>query len=289
MVMKLKENMIVMMGFVFVFYTLPTSAHLLWPKKIKNEFLFNTIIGPLWHTLTLLVYNLFFLVLYKLKLPSIEQFKCNNEKWPWEEDPEKWKNMFNKTLKVVVYHNLVLAPILSLIINWHEAMRPRVSYDSLPNITEFGLQIIFCILVEDAWSYWLHRLLHHKALYKHIHKIHHDHKVTVSLVAEYAHPIEFIFVNVFATMLGPIILRNNMHMYTQLCWIAMRIFHTTMLHSGYEFGVCPSRFVPVLSHSAFHDYHHLSFKDNYGSYTIIWDYICRTMAPDYKTKIKNFK
>lgn len=40
-----------------------------------------------------------------------------------------------------------------------------------------GHTISVCILsfiIEDFYFYWVHRLLHHPALYKHIHKVHHD-------------------------------------------------------------------------------------------------------------------
>jgi methylsterol monooxygenase len=270
-----------------VFFVLPSISQHIWPKKITNKFRFHFLAAPIVHTLALIVYNLFFLMLYKAKLPSIEKYRCNTEKWPWEEDAEKWNILFNKTIKVVVFHNLVIVPISSFLVNLHEDLWTRLSYESLPSVPEYCLHMVICMLAEDFWSYWLHRLMHHKALYKHIHKVHHDHKVTVSLVAEYAHPIEFVTVNMFATMLGPLILRSNMHCFTQMCWIMVRIFHTTLLHCGYDFDICPSRLIPFVSQASFHDYHHLMFKDNYGSFTTIWDYLCGTVGKNYeKIKLK---
>lgn len=35
-------------------------------------------------------------------------------------------------------------------------------------------QILACMVVEDAAFYWLHRLLHHPRIYKHVHKVHTD-------------------------------------------------------------------------------------------------------------------
>jgi methylsterol monooxygenase len=134
--------------------------------------------------------------------------------------------------------------------------------------------------------YWGHRLLHNNHLYKHIHKIHHDHRVTVSLASEYAHPVEFVVGNVIPTMAGAFILDSSLHCYTQMCWIFIRICEISVSHSGYSFPISFSNMFPWSTESDFHNYHHLNFKDNYGSFTKFWDYRCRTVAKDYKIKIK---
>lgn len=37
-----------------------------------------------------------------------------------------------------------------------------------------------CAVIEDTWHYFLHRLLHHKRIYKYIHKVHHEFQVRYS-------------------------------------------------------------------------------------------------------------
>ena len=44
-------------------------------------------------------------------------------------------------------------------------------------------QVLFCMLVEDFAFHMLHRTLHHPLLYPYVHKLHHEHKVTISLAA----------------------------------------------------------------------------------------------------------
>lgn len=53
----------------------------------------------------------------------------------------------------------------------------------------FG-QCVACLVLEDTWHYFFHRLLHHKRIYKYIHKIHHHYQAPFGMVAEYAHPVE---------------------------------------------------------------------------------------------------
>lgn len=42
-------------------------------------------------------------------------------------------------------------------------------------------QCFGCAVIEDAWHYFLHRLLHHKRIYKYIHKVHHEFVVCITL------------------------------------------------------------------------------------------------------------
>ena len=53
-------------------------------------------------------------------------------------------------------------------------------------------QLITCLVVEDTWHYFVHRLLHHKRIYKYVHKVHHHFQAPFGMVAEYAHWIETI-------------------------------------------------------------------------------------------------
>lgn len=40
------------------------------------------------------------------------------------------------------------------------------------------LQCFGCAVIEDTWHYFLHRLLHHRRIYKYIHKVHHEFTVS---------------------------------------------------------------------------------------------------------------
>ena len=48
-------------------------------------------------------------------------------------------------------------------------------------------QLVACLVVEDTWHYFVHQLLHHKSIYKYIHKVHHNFQAPFGMVAEYAH------------------------------------------------------------------------------------------------------
>ena len=42
------------------------------------------------------------------------------------------------------------------------------------NIYDFLLRVLISVAFYDIWFYFIHRLLHHKSIYKYIHKIHHE-------------------------------------------------------------------------------------------------------------------
>ncbi|XP_029140659.1 methylsterol monooxygenase 1-like, partial [Protobothrops mucrosquamatus] len=44
-------------------------------------------------------------------------------------------------------------------------------------------------VIEDTWHYFLHRLLHHKRIYKYIHKVHHEFVVFMFLFSGYDIPL----------------------------------------------------------------------------------------------------
>lgn len=80
-------------------------------------------------------------------------------------------------------------------------------------------QIALFFVLEDAWHYFAHRLLHHRLLYKHIHKLHHEFSAPFGLAAEYAHPIEVMVLGL-GTVGSPLLWcwasGGNMHILTMV-------------------------------------------------------------------------
>ncbi len=67
------------------------------------------------------------------------------------------------------------------------------------------------MILGDLTFYLSHRLLHHPWFYKHIHKIHHENKVTWFSAFSHAHPLEYLFGNILPGLVGSAILGNRMH------------------------------------------------------------------------------
>ena len=92
--------------------------------------------------------------------------------------------------------------------------------------------------------FWVHKLLHTKYLYGHIHKLHHQYRVPVSIASEYTHPFEFLLGNVLAMAAPMLILGEKVHMYTFVLWALVRIGEGIDGHCGYDFPWSPYCVLP---------------------------------------------
>jgi sterol desaturase/sphingolipid hydroxylase (fatty acid hydroxylase superfamily) len=129
-------------------------------------------------------------------------------------------------------------------------------------------------MVENMTFYISHSLLHKPYMYKRIHKIHHEHKVTTSIAAIHAHPLEYLIGNAIPATLGPFILGRRMHMSSYFAWGVWRIAEALQGHSGYDFTWNPYRFLHLTSDGKEHAFHH---SENIGNYSgSIWDLIFGT-------------
>lgn len=127
------------------------------------------------------------------------------------------------------------------------------------------VQIPLFLMYTDCGVYWIHRALHSRALYKHLHKPHHKWIVPTPFASHAFHPIDgwaqslpyHIFPFVFPMQ--------------KLAYIALFTFvqlWTVMIHDG--FFVLNSRFI---NGTACHAVHHLEFNYNFGQYFTLWDRI----------------
>ncbi len=275
--------------FISYFTLLPSLGKIIFPKKIENPGKFYVLSTLFTHELSFILINSCMFIIYKLKSPFFERYKTTLNKWPWEEDYSQWEALLKKTLKLLIFNHFLILPMVLLMFYIKDVCPMRTDYESLPDYIEVTLHILFFILCEDFGFYFSHRLLHHKYLYSHIHKVHHTYRQVVSISSEYAHPIEFIVSNLFTTSLGSIILGKNTHLYTYLLWIIIRVGESCDGHCGYEFSWSPYRLLFLSAGEDFHNYHHLFFKDNYGSFFTFWDRVMGTVNERYKEYVNSSK
>ena len=270
-----------MIGFLFlgIFLTVPyyyrveltdTMNYYIASKNMKSVFV------PLSVSLcTFVIGNLLYFVAYYLEHPFFEQYKVSKTAWPWKKEKQFPKKL-KSSIVVSLMNSLVLTPILGLVVVSTVGMQFGTEVEDLPSYPAHILQMIFMMLCDDTFFYFSHRLLHTKFLYKHIHSWHHDHYNSISLAAEYAHPIEFIFGNLLPTALGAAILGPRTHVLTYGCYIVYRVMETLEAHGGYEFPWAMTHFLPFSCSIDHHDHHHRVNKGNFGSFLILWDAVFGT-------------
>jgi sterol desaturase/sphingolipid hydroxylase (fatty acid hydroxylase superfamily) len=267
---------------VLYFTVVPKVLHNIFPTLIEGVDIGNFLVLSAWcaHVgFNFTAYCLSYFV-YTSKHPFLERYRILQKPWPWEENREDWKKLFKEAVGCFLLHQCFITPLLVFIDIKLNGVFCGTGTENFPTIPEIILQCFFCMIVDDFFFYWGHRLLHHPKLYPKVHKIHHRWHHAVIISNECSHPLEYIIANLPAA-LGPKILGKRMHMTTLWMWIIMRVGESLDSHCGYEFSWSPYRLLPLSGSTTFHDYHHSTNVGNYGSYFTFWDTFCGTNKDYY--------
>ena len=196
----------------------------------------------------------------------------------WKAQPYPSHARVRALLKHTLFDQLVLRPPLLLLLHPLAAacgVNFAPGWDAAPSIPRAILRFALMMQIDDCLFYWAHRALHHRALYRHVHKQHHEFAHTVPLAAEWAHPLED-FCNTVATLAGPLLLRAHV---TELwLYVACKLWQSVDAHSGYDlpFPLSPWAALRGMDCAPAHDFHHSHNVGNYGGYFIMWDYLMGT-------------
>jgi len=153
----------------------------------------------------------------------------------------------------------------------------------------FVLTLFVLILGHDAYFYWVHRLMHTKALYKFVHAVHHHSTNPTPLASFSFHPSEAV---IEAAYFPLIILVMPVHPAALLFSLIFQTAYNVLGHAGFEF--LPKGWVrhPILKYMntpTHHNLHHAKFRTNYSLYFNWWDRIGNTLWPQYEAEFDRVK
>lgn len=124
-------------------------------------------------------------------------------------------------------------------------------------------------VVTDGALYFAHRALHHRLLFRHIHRVHHRWTSPTAFTAAAMHPVEFAIYQ--GIMLVPLFFLP-IHV---VGLVAVLVYQNTIAfldHSGVRLGSA----LPWQPPPRFHDDHHVHFHVNYGQTLGLWDRVFGT-------------
>jgi Delta7-sterol 5-desaturase len=167
----------------------------------------------------------------------------------------------------------------------HGHTRLVTSWGDLPawvNVAEF----IALFFIHDAYFYWMHRALHHRLVFKYVHKTHHQSVNPTPFAAFAFHPVEAFLETAF---LIPIIIWCPLYIGTLIAFLLLSHLFNVVGHMGYEFfprsawTSAPGSWITTSTH---HNLHHQHVASNYGLYWRMWDVLGGTMNPKTESEFK---
>jgi sterol desaturase/sphingolipid hydroxylase (fatty acid hydroxylase superfamily) len=146
------------------------------------------------------------------------------------------------------------------------------------------VSLVLMILAHDAYFYWVHRLAHHRRLFRRVHHRHHLSHNPTPFTA-------YSFDLAEAVLMGSFVPLWVLLVPTQ--WVVVDLFvlhqivRNTLLHCGIE--VMPARadgrpLFDWLTTTTHHDLHHGQMAWNFGLYFTWWDRWMGTEHPRYHAR-----
>ena len=133
----------------------------------------------------------------------------------------RWRLIYRDGIRIYFFQN-------TSFLGWCVFM--NIFSAEIPSMAKLIFDFVICVLTEEVAFYYSHLLLHNPALYKQIHKTHHEWTAPVGTAALYAHPLEHVVSNMLPIALGPLLMGS--HLVTIWTWYCAAIVSTVISHSG---------------------------------------------------------
>lgn len=153
----------------------------------------------------------------------------------------------------------------------------------------FFASIGLALVIHDAYFYWTHRLMHHPALFKTFHLVHHKSTNPTPWASFAFHPSEAVIESGIVLILAFALPMNT---WALLIFLVIMTMENVMGHLGYEFfpqWLTQSKLGYWLNTSTNHNMHHKYFEGNYGLYFRWWDLWMGTTHPKYYSTLKEIQ
>ena len=204
-----------------------------WWSDLTSSYSPLTLTGLIIPGLVLLVYwvhGLLHLAVDLSRWPPLYQYKIQATK---HLTPSRLPRLFSTLATVQLGVFLPLCYLLGPVsVKTDYGLWVEASHLALPTNRDICLHILGFAVVDEILFYSSHRLAHHRSLYRHVHKVHHEWTAPLALSSDYCHPLEHLLVNVLPNIAYALIFGSDPFSY--LIWWVLGYLGSQTNHSGYR-------------------------------------------------------
>lgn len=195
---------------------------------------------------------------------------------------DMWREFRWSMLTVVVYGFVGAATIWAWKMGWTQLYRKP---DAL-GWPWFVASILIAIVLHDTWFYWSHRLMHHRALFRWFHKVHHASTNPSPWAAYSFAPLEAL---AQALIFPIVVFLIPITPWAFAIFMVWQIAFNVAGHTGYEYHprwLMDSWLGKFVNTPTNHAMHHESMRGNYGLYFNVWDRLMGTNHANYEARFR---
>ena len=244
---------------------------------MNNYFTIISMIGGRYFTVAGIAFFIFY-VLYKNKFIRTKI----QERYPDKQD--YFREIFYSIITIMIFSMVPLIFIFNKNVSVYTQLYSNIHERGW--LYFFGLFPVM-VFIHDTYFYWMHRLMHHKLLFKYFHLVHHK-STNPSPWAAYAfHPLEAI---IEASILIVFLFIMPVHRLHFFLFFFFMVLYNVYGHLGWELypkDFHTTRIGKWINTSVAHNQHHQFFKGNYSLYFLFWDRWMGTLRKDYDQQYEN--
>ncbi|HEX5171376.1 MAG TPA: sterol desaturase family protein [Cyclobacteriaceae bacterium] len=230
----------------------------------------------------LILASIAFFVFYVIKRKSW-LFRKIQQRFPIRKDyyREFSYSLLTAVIFAVIGYLVYLTPFVRLTKVYYKIADFGIAY--------FVVSVFLMIIVHDTYFYWTHRMMHHRSIYRWVHRVHHLSTNPSPWAAMAFHPYEAI-IEACVIVIIPFIF--PVHPLAIGLFLLIMMIYNVYGHLGFELypkGFSKSVIGRWVNTSINHNLHHESINGNYGLYFLFWDRLTGTINPMYDQRFDEVK
>lgn len=221
-----------------------------------------------------LVSGFFYFIFYKWFPSKFETRKINKKKYN--------KYQFKKEIKWSIISSLIFSVIGAFtVILWQKGYTKVYEKADLYGWWYLPASFFIYIFLQETYYYWIHRWMHIPAIFKVVHKVHHDSRIASPFTAFSFHPLETLLQAVFLPILFLFI---PIHYFIIIFLLVIMSISSVINHLDIDvYPENPDHFInKYIIGANHHAWHHKYFRNNFGLYFTFWDRLKKTEGAGFK-------